>query len=817
MPRIILSLILAFLLCNTGFSQSVLEGIVVDDLAKQPLEFSTLALHHANDSTYVTSTLSDASGRFVLKDVQPGNYYLKVQFLGYEPAKVSNLQVSQNQKLNVGTIGLALNPAVLNEITVKGEKVNAIHQIDKQIYSASQFQSAKGGTATDVLRNLPSVSVNSEGDITMRGSSSFIVLLDGKPTQSDPSTILNQLPANIVENIEVITTPSSKFDPDGKAGIINITTKKGATDGSYFLFNVQGGLPSVQDYGNVNKPVRYAGDVTSNFRKDKLSVSLSANYKRDDIAGYRDGEAKTYINNIYTTFPSHGERSYRIYNYSVKGVANYQFNKKNIIEGGFYAGKRSEFREADILYKQQRINETSGEVLNSFNYYNKNLRERRGDFIVANLDYYHIFENKSNVTVSALYEKTILGGPTKNKNVNPEDQSQLYNNAVMEESNPLDGVRLKADYVLPVKEKGKFETGYQYRYLLHRGDFTYNQFDTETNSWFIRPDLSNGVKLTRNIHSVYSQYSDVAGKLSYTAGLRLEYVDRVLKDNSTLAPYTFNKLNLFPSVNLLYPVSRGYKLKAGYSKRIAHTTSNMMNPFPARRHSETLEIGDPKLLPEYIDVAELGAVKDFSNSSVFANLYYRGTKNVINRVNAIYNDTILTRTYTNAGNAKAYGLEVGVDLKPASWLTIFAGGNVCEYSIKGSVFNANVNTHSVNYSFNTNTTFKITSSLSFQLSINYTSRTVTAQGDDSRFLIPTATLKKNILKDQGSISLQWQNIDTGLLGTNQQRITTSTSAFYTSTNYIKEVDIFRINFSYQLNKLAKKLKFTESEFGDKEF
>jgi outer membrane receptor for ferrienterochelin and colicin len=243
----------------------------------------------------------------------------------------------------------------------------------------------------------------------------------------------------------------------------------------------------------------------------------------------------------------------------------------------------------------------------------------------------------------------------------------------------------------------------------------------------------------------------------------------------------------------------------------------MMNPFPARRHSETLEIGDPKLLPEYINVAELGAVKDFNNGSVFANLYYRGTKNVINRVNAIYNDTILTRTYTNAGNAKAYGLEVGVDLKPASWLTIFAGGNVYEYSIKGSVFNTNVNTHSVNYSFNTNTTFKITSSLSFQLSINYTSRTVTAQGDDSRFLIPTATLKKNILKDQGSISLQWQNIDTGLLGTNQQRITTSTSAFYTSTNYIKEVDIFRINFSYQLNKLAKKLKFTESEFGDKEF
>jgi len=352
---------------------------------------------------------------------------------------------------------------------------------------------------------------------------------------------------------------------------------------------------------------------------------------------------------------------------------------------------------------------------------------------------------------------------------------------------------------------------------LHEGDFVYNQWDVRSDDWFVREELSNKVTLTRHIHSLYSQYADVVGKLSYSAGLRLEYVDRVLVDQGTPNPYKFARLNLFPSFNLLYDLDNGYSLKSGYSRRISHTTSNMMNPFPARRHSEVFEMGDPNLLPEYIDVAEIGAVKDFGDNSIFANLYYRNTKNVINRVNAVYNDTILVRTFTNAGDGKAWGIETGLAFKVKEWWSLFVGGNVYQYNIKGNVYNAPVNTSSVNYSINGNTTFRIQSSLTLQLTVNYTSKTVTAQGEDSRFLIPTLALKRTILKNQGSIALQWQNIDLGMNESNRQRLTTSGDGFYTSTNYLQEVDIIRINFSYQFNKLAKKMKFTESEFGEKEF
>ncbi len=796
---------------------AVVEGAVIDKSEKQPIEFSTVSIFNIHDSTLTAGVVSDVNGKFSVKNLNEGKYYAVVQFLGYEPRKISDIVLTRNQKLSLGTIALTAQQELLNEITVTGEKVASYHQIDKQVYSASQFQASQGGNAIEVLRNLPSLTVNSEGEIAMRGSTGFIVLLDGKAMQADPLVILNQLPANTIENIEVITTPSSKFDPDGKVGIINITTKKGATDGYYILANVQGGLPSVEDYGNEKKPIRFGGDITANYKKGKLNYSLSANYKRDDIAGYRDGEAETTIGNTFTTFPSHGERSYRSYSYGVRGVVNYEVNKTNILEVGFYAGKKSQFRKANILYNQKRFNAINEDEINSLDYFNKNLRERKGDFIVTNIDYTHLFTNKSSLSFSALYEKTILGGPTRNTDLNPEDQSQIYNDVDMQESNPLDGVRLKTDYVLPVGKKGKFEAGYQYRYLLHKGYFVYNQLDTDTDNWLVREDLSNKVNLTRHIHSLYSQYADVVGKLNYSAGLRLEYVDRTLVDQGTPEPYKFERLNLFPSLNLLYDLDKGLKLKVGYSRRISHTTSNMMNPFPARRHSEVFEVGDPNLLPEYIDVAELGVVKDFDNNSIFANLYYRNTQNVINRVNAIYNDTILVRTFTNAGDGKAWGIETGFAFKVKEWLSFFVGGNVYQYNIKGDVFNAPVNTSSVNYSINGNTTFKIQSSLTLQLTVNYTSRTVTAQGEDSRFLIPTLALKKTILKGQGSVSLQWQNIDLGMDESNQQRMTTQGEGFYTSTNYIQEVDIFRINFSYQLNKLVKKLKFTESEFGEKEF
>lgn len=243
-----------------------------------------------------------------------------------------------------------------------------------------------------------------------------------------------------------------------------------------------------------------------------------------------------------------------------------------------------------------------------------------------------------------------------------------------------------------------------------------------------------------------------------------------------------------------------------------------MNPFPEREHSETLEQGDPELLPEFIDLVEFGIVNEMGDNSFFATAYYRNVNNLVNRVNTVYNDTILNRIYSNVGRGSSLGLEIGTELNITDWWQAFAGGNLYRYVIDGTFDNRPVNTSSWIYNINANTTFNLPSDFSIQWSLNYISDRNTAQGEDSRFLSPNLTLSKGFMDNRLRATLQWLNMDMGLLETNEQRITTFREGeFFTTTNYIYEVDVVMVNLSYTINKTNNKAKFIKSEFGEQEF
>jgi outer membrane receptor protein involved in Fe transport len=244
-----------------------------------------------------------------------------------------------------------------------------------------------------------------------------------------------------------------------------------------------------------------------------------------------------------------------------------------------------------------------------------------------------------------------------------------------------------------------------------------------------------------------------------------------------------------------------------------------MNPFPEREHSETLEQGDPELKPEFIDLVELSVNKKTKGgNSIFVTGYYRNVKNLVNRVNTIYNDTILNRIYSNVGDAKAIGLELGAYLKPAKNWSNFIGTNIYNYVIDGEFDNRQINSKAIVYSINLNSTFSFGEKASLQFTFNYLSERITAQGEDSRFYSPNITFQKLFLKNRLTATLQWQNIDLGMLNTNEQRITTfRTNEFFTTTNYIYEVDMVLLNLSYTFKNGKNKSKFIESEFGKREF
>lgn len=831
--------ILIFLMCTVSqISFGQIKGKVIAAEDNYPLEYASVALYNTLSKELITGVVTNKKGAFSINNVKKGTYYLEASFLGYEIKIIKNISITIKGELKqLDTIKLTLGSGnQLNEVIIKSEKQTISHKIDRQVFDTNKFQNTVGGNAVDVIKNLPSITTNGLGEISVRGSTGFTVLINGKPTQGDPTTILAQLPANALQTVELITAPSAKYDPEGKGGILNIITKKGAINGTFAQVNIRGGFPSIEDYNTQVPAKRYGIDATINKRTEDWNFSFGASYQRNDITGRREGDV-FIINtpqNKTTFLPSDGERSFDEITYNGRFNVDYTPNEKDVFSVGFFAGKRTKDRLADIVYNNSAVSPIgSNNQLYQFTYFNHNLRTRKGDFALGSFDYSHKFDDNSKISTSFLYEYTFLGGPTENDNLGEPNRNIVYQREFNTNDNPLYGTRFNVDYQFKPLEIGTVEIGYQYRNLDHTGKFVYER------DGVLVPEFSSDVSLKRKIHAGYTQISGTKNKLTYNAGVRLEAMDRVYKEalrsETSENVFNFDFLKLFPSASLQYKIDDRTNIKTAYSKRVERTTTFKMNSFAEREHSEVFEQGDNTLQPEFIDLVELGITKNFKKgNSVYATAYYRHVNNVINRVNTLaYQqngaviDSIINRVYSNVGKSNSIGLEIGATLKPTQNWTNFIGANIYNYKIDGILNfkhrdgverSYEINTNATIYSINFNSTYNFWENASLQFTFNYLSDRNTAMGEDSRFYSPNLTFRKTFLDDKLTATLQWQNIDMGLLNTNEQRITTSReNQFFTTTNYRYEVDMVSLNLSYTFNAAKNKSKFIDSEFGKREF
>jgi ferric enterobactin receptor len=821
MQKFSLFLVVVFLFLGSKiYSQNItLSGKLVDTLSGEALSYAAVSLQKPSVQSLVGGQISDEKGSFKFEGLKKEVFQVKIEYVGYKTKWVEVSLENTDTRLDLGAIKLAPLSQLLDAVTVSGQKQTVVATLEKQIFKTEQFESAKGGTATDALRNIPSVSVNAEGEITVRGSKGFLILVNGKPSQVDAATLLGQIPANTIEKIEMITAPSAKYDADGKAGIINIVTKKGTNEGISVVTNAQYGFPRLKKYDNLTEPQRYGFDATLTFRKAQWDASFSANYLKNDIAGRRVGDVNTLIKNISTQFPSMGERSFKRDNYGIRAVVGFKPDKANEFSAGFYRGGRTQYRRADIFYNNTKTNILTNTLLAKTQYFNPNLVKKEGTFNVFNLDYNHVFVNGLGLTLSGLYENADLGGYTKNANLNIINNfKDTIQNTLNNGSNPLDAYRFKID----VDKKmgiGKLSAGYQYRNQQQNGVFEYLEKQGNLTPFILNPAYSARIDIFNRIHAFYSQYAGKYKTMDFSAGLRYENAFREFKDNRGTPPNILKLSNFFPSANMLFDLGKDFKGKMAYSRRVQRSTNNELNPYPEREHSETLEQGDPSIKPEFIGIYELGIIKDFKKGNFYWNAYTQQITNIVNRVNSVFNDTILNRIYTNAGKAQLWGSEAGLTLSPIKNVKVFLGGNVYNLNIQGSLFDNKVAVNSKGWvhSINTNISWQIVKTMSAQFNLSYLSARNTAQGEDSRFYLPNFSLKKAFLNNKLTTTLQWQNIAFGNMATNEQRITTYGSNFYTTTNYIQETNIFMLNLSYSFNQSDKKAKLPSSEFGEKEY
>ena len=800
-----LFLLMSLVTLNNVYGQlSQYQGFVFDSETKKPIEFASVSVL-GKDSSIVAGTVTDENGKFQVKSERGNSSVLRFQFMGYE-----SLDFKPGEKSgNIPAIYLTASVSTLNEITVNGERKTQTIQIDKQVFDTKQFQNAANGTGLDLISRLPSVTVNVEGEILLRGSASFLVLIDGKPTQRTASEALAQLPANVIEKIELITSPSAKYDADGKAGIVNIITKKDQIIGWSLVAN---GMTGGQE------PLRYGSDFSANYTGSKASFFVGADYRRFDIEGFRIGEIRTLLKDSLTFLPSEGIRNYKDYQFGIRSGFTYMPTKREVLNVNWYMGEKQTDRTANLHYEEFVKTGSSIRLLDpSFGspfrrFFNQNLYVRKGNFQTVNADYTRSFANKGKITMLGVFEYSVLGGPLNNVDEN-EDNNQISLHERSEERSPLTAIRWQMDYQKPLGDNKKLELGYQFRSVHHSGDFIFENLNLKSKSWELNPEFNDKMDLRQQIFAWYANLNGALSKWNYNVGLRAEYMDRLLTHRLGKEPFVYEKLNLFPSIQFLRSFENAQSLRIAYNRRIDRPTTKLMSPFKNHRHAETIELGDPNLKPELAEVFEVAFSKTWSKVEISAIAYFNYTKDKVFRVNDIYSRTILWRTYTNAGTAISSGLETSLNIKLTSWWKLYASGNIFQFYVRGNPNGIETTQQSLNFNANGNTSLDLSKNLRFQWDATYIGRSVTPQGADSDYFLSNMGLKYNLKGNKGNVGLQVQNV----FNTNIQTIVTQASNFYSTTDYIKYDRIIMLSVGLRLNDGGRKNKILKTEYGEKDF
>lgn len=738
-------------------------------------------------------------------------------FLGYlNNAEAQELKSPLKKQLYADTIPKLVS---LADIVVKGKKPPVSFKLDRQVFRAAEYANASNGNVVDLIKNLPSIAVNGQGEISVRGSASIQVLINGRPVQGDPVFVMGQLSAASVESVEYISSPGAAFDAEGKSGILNIITKNAPEKGLMVQANLMSGLPPLNDFGNLRytSPQRYSNDFSLGYQKGKWDISSGFSYIRNDMAGYREGDVYTLSNLIKTSFPSVGERSFKRYSFGGRFAATFQQSEKNRYEIALYRGKKYQSRVADLDYANARIDLFFGTTFSRFNYFNENTAEKQGVFSLATIGSQHRINKGTELSQSFQYEGADLEALTSNLNFSDRSKSLLFQETSNPSNNPLHAFRWKAD-INSKKGSLSWQAGVQLRNDNQQGNFLYLYRERAASAFIKDPFFSSDLDVHNNIQAGYFQFSNQKDKWFWQAGLRAEHMNRRLVIQSN-APQTLNLLNLFPSYLIRYKLNDDAVIKNSFTRRIKRTNNFELNPLPEREHSETLEQGDPTLLTELTGIWELGWEQKLRAGSLSLSVYHQLIKNPIQRVNKVFNDTILNRVFTNAGMATQTGAELGFNYRVGKIWQIMVGGNVYQYSIKGQIFNGSVavNNNSWVFSINTSQTFNLKSNWTLQYSMNYLSVRATAQGEDGAFLTPNLSVKKATKDNRWNFQLQWLFMDAGLGISNIQRITTRGSNFYTTTNYIYEPDQLQLSVGFNLTRKNRKISVPQSEMAEKEF
>lgn len=635
----------------------VLVGGVCDKNAK-PLSYASVYVLNVPDSAMITYAITDEMGRFVIEGIPFGKAFLRIEYFGYGTVYTQPFTLSQqNPVFKIQRIKMDQEATTLEGVEIVAQVEMLESNLDKTVFNVESSITTEGATAVEVLEEIPSVDVDMDGNVTLRGSENVTILVDGKPTH----LTLDQIPAHLIQSIEVITNPSARLEPDGESGILNVVLKKRKESGFNGMVSLRG---SMELFRNKPKLGSYSGSLNFNYSYDKINFFFSYDFRGHNHYNGGTTDRRSWFGTDTTRLFQENYGKFGGYNHNLRTGIDWSINAKNTLSFTFsYNNNRnSSFSELgveddsvrmDELLPYEKYFQKSGDLGTRNNYsgtisYKKTF-EKKGQELTADIYYTH---NDRNSTDSTFQDFEFPAGHLD----------------VTQRSTTVDrntNASAQVDFVTPVGQKGRIETGYKVSYRSVGEDYRYYEGDDSTEV-ALDPSRSNHFVFTEWINAAYFIYStSFWDKLKLQAGVRGEIANTTSDLKSAGEIHKRNYYNLFPTLHVRYDITKEHSLQVSYSRRVSRPNIWQLNPFLNVSDRQNYRCGNPDLQPEFVNSVELGYLMTIKKSSLSATLYYRHRNNIISRYTEILQDTLegeehtyTLTTYRNLKSSQNFGIEL---------------------------------------------------------------------------------------------------------------------------------------------------------------
>jgi outer membrane receptor protein involved in Fe transport len=758
-------------------------GKVVEGNGKStPASFATVALLRT-DSTVVNGVSADEEGIFTLAGVAPGNYLIRITLMGFETKFVSNINVATE----AGTTDLGLIPIMaiaqnLSEVVIRGEKTMIVNDIDKKMITIGRDLLASSNNASEILEKIPSVSLDENGNPQLRGKGNVIVLIDGKPSTlygNDLPTVLQSFPADLIERIDVMTTPSAKYEGEGASGVIDIITKKAKIRGTNG--NVRA---SVGNYWNNNA----SGYVS--YKAGKWALRASGNAQNQVWMFRRSLDRENFLGDTRTFLKQKGTGRDNNQNLFGRVGANYDIDDKNSI--GVSVNYSADNRK-NTSFNSNETRRPGGELIQQFD--RSSNGTSNGNNVNTNLDYRRTFSDKDHVlTFTANYSQ---GGSEGYSEFDQRSDSEelARRQQSLRESNQQ-ALFLNSDYTWPVTPRATLEVGLRSRMSSRVSDNAFFTYNRTVERYLVNEEATNLFGYNDAIHTGYMTFTQKSDQWGVRGGLRVSDITQHIDQISREQAFSVHFLTLVPSLALTRKLDDETQLKLNYSRRVERPESYMLNPFTDISDPRNIRSGNPELRPEFTHKAEVGYSSYQQKGGWGPSLFVDYSNNAITNIRTIDEEGISYTQFANVGRELLYGFETDLSHQLGEKLKVNASGRVFRSEVVSAA--ANIDNRAWSYSGNLNAFMQLPYNLRASAYLNYEGPRAIAQGTRQGVFVANMGVRKDLLDRKATLSLNMQDLLLSRIYKNELRTDTyiQNSLWQRTNRYVG------LTFQYKFGKIS---------------